>query len=341
LAGIRAARSDERTKNPLRPEQLSDVVGQARAKALMERAIASSVERQRPLDHVLLVAPSGTGKSTFSHAIANGLHVDVFELEAPVSMDTLLELRTTMQHGDILKIEEIHQQGIMDRRGLSTATQPEVLYAVMEDRVIPTATGVLEYPRITVIGTTTDEGLLPDAFINRFPLRPRLERYSRRELRQIVLNNARTLDLRVTHAALAVFADASRGIPRQINNFVKNALVLTALGELCNRAIALEVLDANGITEDGLIADMQAMLTFLYTRARQTNAAGEVTFQASVNTIATAIGKARDSKAIALRVEPYLIEKGYVQVGHGGRRLTDLGIVRAEQLLMRDERRAA
>jgi Holliday junction resolvasome RuvABC ATP-dependent DNA helicase subunit len=122
---------------------------------------------------------------------------------------------------------------------------------------------------------------------------------------------------------------------------VKNALVLTALGELCNRAIALEVLDANGITEDGLIADMQAMLTFLYTRARQTNAAGEVTFQASVNTIATAIGKARDSKAIALRVEPYLIEKGYVQVGHGGRRLTDLGIVRAEQLLMRDERRAA
>jgi Holliday junction resolvasome RuvABC ATP-dependent DNA helicase subunit len=51
-----------------------------------------------------------------------------------------------------------------------------------------------------------------------------------------------------------------------------------------------------------------------------------------VNTIATAIGKSRDSKAIALRVEPYLIERGYVQVTHGGRRLTDEGVLRAIQL---------
>lgn len=334
MAGITSAGSDQRTQNELRPDRLADVIGQAHAKLLMRRAIDTAHERQTPLDHTLLVAASGTGKSTFSHVVANELGVDVFEVEAPVSIDTLLELRTTMRRCDVLKIEEIHQQGIGDRRGLSAATTPEVLYAVMEDRVIPTSSGVLEYPHITVIGTTTDEGLLPDAFINRFALRPRLVPYGAEELRQIALMNCRKLDLRVTHAALDVFAKACRGVPRQINNFVKNAVILTPHGGLCNRAIADEVLTINGITHDGLTADMQAMLTFLYRRASQRNQqTGEVKYQASVNTIATAIGKSRDSKAIALRVEPFLIERGFIQVTHGGRRLTDAGIWRARQLL--------
>jgi Holliday junction resolvasome RuvABC ATP-dependent DNA helicase subunit len=35
---------------------------------------------------------------------------------------------------------------------------------------------------------------------------------------------------------------------------------------------------------------------------------------------------------VKLRVEPYLIQKGYLQVGHGGRILTDAGIKRAKEL---------
>jgi hypothetical protein len=52
---------------------------------------------------------------------------------------------------------------------------------------------------------------------------------------------------------------------------------------------------------------MQKMLTFLYTRARHMRGDGEVTYSASVNTIATAIGMSRDTKAVALYVEPFLI----------------------------------
>jgi Holliday junction resolvasome RuvABC ATP-dependent DNA helicase subunit len=78
---------------------------------------------------------------------------------------------------------------------------------------------------------------------------------------------------------------------------------------------------------------MQRTLVFLYKRGKRTNkAAGTTTYQASVATIATAIGKSRDVKAIALRVEPYLIERGYLQVGHGGRSLTDAGLTRAKEL---------
>lgn len=327
---VTAAAAEERTRNPLRPAKLDEIVGQDRAKLLMETAINAAYRDKQPLGHTLIVAPSGTGKSTFSHVIANELGVDVYELEAPVSRDTLLELRLQMYEGDILKVEEIHQQGIMERRGRESATQPEILYSIMEDRTMPTPNGVLPYPRITVIGTTTDEGLLPDAFINRFPLRPRLDPYSFEQLVTIAYVNARTLGGSITAEAAEILARASRGVPRHINNFVTNAVMFNPQidGEVAHQA-----LEVNGITRDGLTPDMQAMLKFLYSRARHVRGDGEVKYQASVNTIATAIGKSRDSKAVALRVEPFLIEKGYVQVGHGGRLLTQAGQQRAVELL--------
>lgn len=330
MRGIAPSSSEQRSRNELRPDRLADVIGQTKAKALLERAVESCYERKRPMNHVLLVGPAGTGKTTMAHAVANELGVDVFDVEAPVTFEMLLELQQTMQWGDILKIEEIHQQAVSSRGG---GTQPEVLYAVMEDKVLPTPNGILPFPEITIIGTTTDEGLLPDAFVSRFPLQPRLVGYDHDQLVDIVSLNADKLDLRMTYSAIDLFATACRGVPRQINNFMKTALVLTPPGELCNEHTALGVLDALGVTDDGLSSDMQAMLTFLYTRGERRSRDGEIRYQASVSTIATGIGKSRDVKAINLRVEPYLIQRGYVQVAHGGRVLTDAGTIRAQQLL--------
>ena len=322
---------DDRTANPLRPARLADMVGQERTRALLRRVIDEALRRGIPLDHVLLVGASGTGKSTVSNVIANELFVNAYQVEAPVSHETLLELREVMQDRDVLFIDEIHQQAIMERRGRSTNTQPEVLYTVMEDRRLVSGSGVLDFPAITIIGATTDEGMLPDAFINRFPLRPVLEPYTEDDLATIAEYNADALDVDITYTAALRFARASRGVPRQINNYVRNGAML---GTRIDDSLADEVLaELNRVTHDGLTLDMQRVLTFLALRAKRTTGDGKTTYQASVNTIATAIGKGRDTKAVQLRVEPYLIERGFLQVGHGGRLLTDAGLRRAEQLL--------
>lgn len=325
--------ASDRSRNPLRPTSFDAMTGQEQPKRMLRRMVERARAKQAPLDHVLLVGPSGTGKSTFSHVIACELGVDVYEVEAPVSHETLLALREVMQDRDILRIEEIHQQAIMERRGRGSSTEPEVLYQVLEDRTITTGTGVLPFPEITVVGTTTDEGLLPEPFLNRFPLQPRMERYSKRELRDLAGHNAVALGMKPYTDALWLFAGASRGIPRQINNFVKNAYAL-AETEYLTLALAREVVfDLNGITQEGYTRDMQAMLRFLYEKGKRVTADGETIYQASVSTIATGIGKSRDVKAITLRVEPFLIEQGLVQVTHGGRRLTDAGVGVAQQLL--------
>lgn len=318
--------------NDLRPSSFFDLMGQERAKKLMQRMVNVAKSRRTPLDHVLMVGSAGTGKTTFAHVIASEMGVQVYQLEAPVSTETLLILRTTMNDGDILLIDEIHQQAVGDRRGRQSSTQPEILFSLMEDFTIPTEDGVLEFPRICVIGATTDEGALPDPFVMRFPIRPHLDEYTINELTIMAMRNAAKFGLACDAAVAERFARASRGIPREINNYVKNAAMLTE-GRITDELASEVLFDLNHVTADGLTNDMQKLLVFLYTRCRRVSNGGrDVRYQASVSSIATAIGKSRDMKAVQLRIEPYLVREGYLQVLHAGRALTDAGIQRAKEL---------
>lgn len=320
------------SRNELRPVTFDDIIGQAETKGILSRMVKTAKARNRPLSHVLLVGPAGTGKTTFANVIAHEMDARVYQLEAPISMDTLVQLQSVMHDGDILFVDEIHQQAIMERRGRSASTQPEVLFSVMEDFTLPTEFGVIPFPHITVMGATTDEGMLPDAFVMRFPVKPQLESYGEDDLTTIALRNADQLGGAITRGAARVFARAARGTPREINNYVRNAMDLTETGAIREK-LATEVLRYNRVTDDGLTRDMQAMLVYMYRFCRRENQrTGEVKFQASVNSIATGIGKSRDTKAIQLRVEPWLIQRGYVQVLNGGRALTESGQLRAMAL---------
>jgi holliday junction DNA helicase RuvB len=320
-----------RTGNALRPITLDQMVGQRALKPLLRRIIGVARTTGEPMDHMLMVGASGTGKTTTAQIVAHELGVRVFQVKAPVALDTFEQLRETMHDGEVLIIDEIHQQVSGDRRGVSQSCDPETFFHVMEDRRLATSHGMEPFPAITVIGATTDAGLLPEPFLNRFPLQPRLEPYTDADMAQIVAANASALQLELRDGVAALLASATRGTPRIANNYIRNAKVLAA-GAVVNTEIAREViLVLNSTTLDGLTLDMQRMLTFLLKSKRETKA-GEVSYKASVNTIATALGKSRDTKVIALFVEPYLIERGYVQVTPGGRQLTDAGIRRAKEL---------
>jgi len=323
----------ERSQNRLRPERLTDIIGQAEAAELIGDMIRSAQSRSEPLDHVLLLGPAGTGKTTFANVIANELGTRCFQMAAPVALDMLLELRDEMNEGDILFVDEIHQQAIIERRGKESISSPEVFLSLLEDFTLATRDGVLAFPRITVVGATTDPGRLPDPFIDRFPIEPVLAPYSCRALELIAESNATQLGLTLMPGVAELFAGAARGTPRILGNYVRNAESLVGSDSYVVMEIAERVLfKLNRVTRDGLTRDMQAMLLFMYEKCERKMGDGEVRYQASINTIATAIGLSRDTKAIQLRVEPYLIQAGYVQLGSGGRILTHDGIWRARQL---------
>ena len=63
--------------NPLRPKTLHDYIGQEKVKENLKVYIEAAIQRQEPLDHVLLYGPPGLGKTTLSQIIANELGVNI------------------------------------------------------------------------------------------------------------------------------------------------------------------------------------------------------------------------------------------------------------------------
>lgn len=329
LPDIRPLDLDARTGNVLRPSSFATMVGQTRLKRLLERIVAASRASGAPLDHILLVGSSGTGKTTLGQVIAQESRRRVFQLKAPVAMDVFETLAKVARDGDVVIIDEIHMQVSGDRRGITQAADPETFFTVMEDRRLMVDGGMVAFPAVTFIGCTTDSGLLPEPFLARFPLQPQLDPYTTEEMATLAVANARSLGLGIDDSAATMLARAARRNPRQLNTYVRNAKSLAA--KRIDAALATEVIvDLNSTTLDGLTRDMANMLRFLLRSERVLR--GEVVYQASVNTIATAIGKSRDTKAVSLYVEPWLIDAGFVQVTHGGRILTAAGITRAREL---------
>lgn len=318
-----------RSANELRPATFAQMVGQERLKRLLGRVVENARLTRKPLDHMLLVGSAGTGKTTFAQVIAHELGRTVYQLKAPVAADVFAELAKVCRPTDVVIVDEIHMQVSGDRRGITQAADPETFFTVMEDRRLMTPTGMEPFPAVTFIGCTTDAGLLPEPFLARFPLAPQLDPYTEEDMVRLAVANATSLGLGITEEGARILARACRDIPRQLNTYVRNGQSLAGfeIDGLLAREIVTEL---NSTTLDGLTRDMQNMLKFLLASRRESK--GEVIYQAGLNSIATACGKSRDNKAIALYVEPYLIAKGLVGVTHGGRRLTPAGVERARKL---------
>jgi Holliday junction DNA helicase RuvB len=317
-----------RSANELRPMTFAGMVGQRKLLPLLERLVAASRASGRAMDHMLLLGSAGTGKTTTATVMAHELRRDVYMLKAPVAQEVLEELAKVAKDRDVVFVDEIHLLVAPDRRGISQAPV-EMWYGILEDRRLTTNAGVIPFPDVTVIGATTNAGRLPEPLLMRFSLQPRLDPYTTEEMALLAQSNATSLGLAIDPEAALMFARASRGIPRIVNRYCRNSRSLAATR--IDVALAREVIvELNATTLDGLTGDMVTMMRFLLHSPRVTR--GETVYQASVGSIAMACGKSSDQRIIALAVEPYLIERGFVAIGHGGRFLSAAGIARAREL---------
>jgi holliday junction DNA helicase RuvB len=309
----------QRSACEFRPSSFRELVGQERLKALLARIVANAEECGRPLDHMLLLGSSGLGKTTLAQVIAQEIGRPCFQLKAPVAIEHLKELARVAADGDIVIVDEIHEQA----KG-----EPEALYHALEDQVIVSRRGVLPFPALTFIGCTTDAGRLPEAFLGRFPLALQLDPYTDADMLRIVKLNARKLGVVISAEAAQVFAWASRANPRVAGGYVKNARALAA-GEI-TQELAVEVVELVCQTSlDGLTRAQQTVLTALLDAERVTGK-GESVYKASVASLATACEC--DVASVVRHVEPYLIRRGLVTIAPGGRALTAAGVERAQEV---------
>ena len=302
----------------LRPESLSDFVGQKHVCENLKVFIDAAKKRGEALDHVLLFGPPGLGKTTLASIVSKELGVGFRATSAPMISKSgdLAAILTNLERNDVLFIDEIHR--------LNPAIE-EVLYSAMEDFQLdliigegPSARSVrIDLQPFTLVGATTRSGMLSTPLRERFGIPLRLDFYSPEDLKKIVLRGAGLLNVPLSDAGALEIAKRSRGTPRVAGRLLRR---VRDFGSVCQASevdnkIADNALRRLDVDDYGLDAFDRRYLNCIL----QNYGGGPV----GADTLAAALSEDRDT--LEEVIEPFLLKLGFLQRTPRGRIISDLG----------------
>jgi len=289
----------------LRPQKLSEYIGQKKAKENLAVFIEGAKLRHEPLDHVILHGPPGLGKTTLAAIIANEMGVTLRKTSGPAieKPKDLAALLTNLNENDVLFIDEIHR--------MNRAVE-EILYPAMEDKHIdiiigqgPTATSIcLELKNFTLVGATTRSGQLSSPLRDRFGIDLKLELYSPEDLCLIVERSAGILGIEIERDGAMEIASRSRGTPRIANRMLRRVRDFAQVhgSGVITKDIADMALTRLEIDSCGLDAIDRLLLRSII----ENYGGGPV----GLDTIAATVNE--ESVTLEDVYEPYLMQQGYL-----------------------------
>ncbi|MFA5947223.1 MAG: Holliday junction branch migration DNA helicase RuvB [Patescibacteria group bacterium] len=217
-----AVEEEQKIELGLRPERLSDFIGQDELKTNLGIFIEAAMKRSEPLEHILLYGNPGLGKTTLAHIIAREMGANVRITSGPAleRVGDLAAILSNLAKGDVLFIDEIHRMN---------KTIEEVLYPAMEDYALDLVVGKgpsartlrLGLEPFTIIGATTRLSLLSSPLRDRFGSTFHLNFYNEEDMARIVARSAGILEVSIDSPAAKAIADRARRTPRIANRLLK------------------------------------------------------------------------------------------------------------------------
>lgn len=296
----------------LRPQRLTDYIGQERLKENLSIAINAAKARGEPLDHTLLYGPPGLGKTSMANVIAHEMGVNIKVTSGPAieRKGDLAAILTNLRLGDVLFIDEVHR--------LSREVE-EVLYSAMEDFALdiiigkgPSAKSLrLNLPKFTLIGATTLLSRMTSPLRDRFGVIHKLEFYDEPSMKEIVRQKAKVLGVPIDDGGLKEIATRARGTPRIAIRLLKRTrdyAQVRAQGTI-TQEVAREALKMLDVDELGLDNVDRKVLDAIIHKFD----GGPV----GLETLAASISEETDT--IMDVYEPYLLQLGFLDRTPRGR----------------------
>ena len=301
----------------LRPQSLSEYVGQKQVVETLEIAIEAAKRRKEPLDHVLFHSPPGLGKTTLAHIIAKEMGVRIITSSGPAieKGGDLISILTHLERGDVFFIDEVHR--------LPKVVE-EFLYPAMEDFCIDfifdkgahARSHRYRLERFTLVGATTRAGLISAPLRERFGILRTLDFYSEDELSQVIKRSAAILGVPIDGSGTEEISRRSRGTPRISNRLLKRVrdyAEVRGQGKI-DKTIADEALRLEGVDGIGLTSlDRRFLETIIrYYRG------GPVGLEAIAATLQ------EETDTLVDMIEPFLLKIGFIARMQNGRKATEL-----------------
>ena len=312
-----ATESDLAFESALRPNSLSDFIGQSKVKQQLDLLLKAAALQKRSPDHILLAGPPGLGKTTLAMIVSNEIGSGLRMTSGPTIQHAgdLAAVLSSLSAGEVLFIDEIHRMA---------RPAEELLYMAMEDFRVdvmvgkgPGASSIsLELEPFTLVGATTRSGMLPNPLRDRFGYTANLEFYVSDELQMVLERAARKLELDAEEAAISLIASRSRGTPRIANRLLRRVrdYALVEKSKMISQDLAAAALDLYEVDSLGLDRlDKQVLLTLIQKFEGR---------PVGLSTLAIALGEEPDT--IESVVEPYLLREGLIERTPKGRQATAL-----------------